>query len=457
MSTFTTNAKPPNRIVEAIKNDANFRLFYYSSKFFLYEDNYYKEINIENRLYEYIASPETISTNLIKEVKGLLQMNPAFLLDESKYEIEPERYINFQNGILDLEQREIIPHTPDIIFFSKIPYDYEPRTPAHEMTEKLIQNFIQSDNPEEEQRKRRMLFEYLGVIISNIRGQKNFLYLLGEKDTGKSTFCGLIMRLLGKGNYSALPINDLKEDGFYLHQTIGKKANILTETDDAPLKSITTLKKLTGGKDEEISCHVKYAPNLQQITPRIMLIFAGNSIPPLWNSGDKKAFLDRMIVVKFESPVADKDKVPNILDKISMKYIVREAVDRLYGFIDNNMVFTQPAQSKAIRNDLLGAEDVVYAFVQDCDLSDKRYKIHTATLYRIFQTWASQNAYNVDKITSNLFTRRLKEIIGADKNKKVSINGSPSLIGFTGIKPPSAESLGVWGAVYDGQVNLPQS
>lgn len=452
MSTFTTNEKPANRIVEAIQNDTNFRLFYYSGKFYLYEDNYYKEVNIENKLYTYIASPQTISTSLIKEVKGLLEMNPAFLLDENKYTIEPERYINFRNGILDLEARKLIPHTPDIIFFSKIPYDYEPRTPAHEMTEKLIHNFIQSNDPEEEQKKRRMLFEYLGVILSNIRGLKNFLFIVGKKDTGKSTYCGLIMRLLGKGNYSTLPITDLKEDSFYLHQTIGKKANILTETDDSPIKDITTLKKLTGGKDEEIQCKVKYAPSAQQIRPRIMLIFAGNSIPPLWNNGDKKAFLDRMITIEFESPVLDKHKIPNILDKISMEYIIREAVERLYDFIDNNMVFTQPAQSTMIRNDLLKAEDIIYNFVEDCDTSDKNYKIHTATLYKIFQTWAAQNAYSVEKITSNLFTRRLKEIIGADKNKKFSINGSPSLIGFTGIKPPSAELLGCWGSKYDGRV-----
>ena len=119
-----------------------------------------------------------------------------------------------------------------------------------------------------------------------------------------------------------------------------------------------------------------------------MLIFAGNTIPPLWNNGDKTAFVQRMIPIKFESPVSETAKIPNILDNISMKYIIREAVERLYVFIENNYVFTQPAQSTAMRKELLETEDIIYAFVQDCDMSDPDYKIHTATLYKIFQTWA---------------------------------------------------------------------
>jgi phage/plasmid-associated DNA primase len=180
-----------------------------------------------------------------------------------------------------------------------------------------------------------------------------------------------------------------------------------------------------------------------------MLIFAGNSIPPIWNGGDKKAFVERMIPVQFESPVADKDKIPNILDKINMEYIIKEAVARLYAFLENNKVFTQPRQSRTMRHDILSDADILHAFVEDCDTSDKGYKIHTKNFYEVFKVWAEANGHSSKEISQNLFTRRLKEMgqgmgfVG----KKVAINGTCSLAGFVGIKPPSLESLGYWGTV----------
>jgi P4 family phage/plasmid primase-like protien len=449
MITKTQNI--PNIVMETIQNNANIKLFHYSGKFFLYEDNYYKDIDesIKHKIFRLI-NPQEITSNMVNEVIALLRINPAFLLDETQYDIEPARYINFNNGILDLYKRELIPHTPDIIFFSKIPYNYNPNAEIDDITEKLINNFVKSDNADESDRKRKMIFEYTGVIISNIRGLKNFIFILGLKDTGKSTYCGLIMRLIGNGNYSSLPLDDLTEKSFYLNEIVGKKANIITETDDTPLKDITTLKKLTGGLDEKISCHIKYVQNPQQITPRAMLIFAGNTIPPLWNNGDKKAFIERMIPIKFESPVEESDKIKDILDKINMEYIIKESIERLYAFVDNNYVFTQPAQSATMRNEILKAEDIIRVFVDDCDLSDKEHKIYTASLYKIFEAWADRNGYSTKEISSNIFTRRLKNIIGDDKHKKVSINGGNSLWGFTGIIPPTAESIGCWGTMYDG-------
>jgi len=183
-----------------------------------------------------------------------------------------------------------------------------------------------------------------------------------------------------------------------------------------------------------------------------MLIFAGNSIPPLWNSGDKKAFVERMIPIKFESPVLEADKITDILDKISMEYIIKESVERLYGFLENNKVFTQPAQSKAIRKDILETEDIVYAFVQDCDTSDTTHKIHTRTLFEIFQLWAERNGYAAEKLSSNIFTRKLKEL--GFENKKVSVEKSVPLVGFIGIKPPSIESLGYWGTIRRNDISL---
>ena len=233
---LTTGMRIPNGVVEALKNDKNIKLFHYSGKFFLYENNYYKEkVEIEKWLNSYINDKKSISTSMIDEIVKLLRYDSDFELDEARYQIEPERYINFQNGILDLYKKELIPHIPDIIFFYKIPYNYNPEATSDIITEKLIENFIKTKTPEESEKKRIMLFEYLGVVISNIRGLKNFLFIQGLKDTGKSTYCGLIMRLLGIQNYVSLPLVELSENSFHLHEIIGKKANILTETDDTPI------------------------------------------------------------------------------------------------------------------------------------------------------------------------------------------------------------------------------
>lgn len=111
-----------------------------------------------------------------------------------------EGLINFKNGLLHVTERDVnlIPHTPTVYSTIQIPCDWtgipEP-TPVFDAYMKKLTN----GDPAIE----RLLLEFIGVCISNIKGWrlKKSLFLVGDGDTGKSQLKSLVERLLGKGNF----------------------------------------------------------------------------------------------------------------------------------------------------------------------------------------------------------------------------------------------------------------
>lgn len=412
------------------------KIVYYAGAFYLYKDGYYQKQ--ENKKFKSLIKSELPigyrDYNNVIKIFDTLSIDEQVILDTNDLRIEPIELICFKNCIYNLLTNITRPHTSNIIFFTQIPHSYNPIAKTNNMTEHLFNNFIKGYSEEDKTKMLELIYQVIGVALSNDRTMKNFFFIQGIKDTGKSTLLGLIKRILGEGMYSSIPIKDLRESGTSLSTIIGKKANILTETTAGASNDdvITTLKKLTGGCEETISCKIKFKSDVEVIS-RALLIFAGNSVPSLWSEGDLNAFIDRMILVDFKGQIKDEEKIANILEQVNYEYIIAEAIRAYNKFITSNRIFTVPSIVIEHRNRLKN-DNPVASFINECSRVND-YKIHAKTLFLMFQEYCAKNACsnNISQIT---FTKKI-EGLGFTKDKVKETEGDKrAYVDFTGLKPP---------------------
>jgi P4 family phage/plasmid primase-like protien len=420
---------------------------FYQGSFKMYSDGYYKTFDMPS--FVYMEIPEHLRSNKIAEQVTLdLQLDTDLLINDK--DVAGGQYICFKNGVYDLKTRELTKHSSDRIFVSQIPHNYNPNAAPDEITESFLQNCCGSDV-----QQRKLLLEMIGVTLSDVRSFKYWFFIQGAKDTGKSTFCGLLQKLLtdvdGTKHYSALPLNALDEDEFGLAEVLGKKANIVTDTANDPIKNLTTIKKLTGGAYEELNCKVKYGIKTAKGVSKAILIFAGNDIPMLWTKGDKTAFLERMILLRFGIVVAKQNQIAGLVDKLDYEYLIRIGVETLHEFIDNNYVFTEPESVVENRQDVLFESDNIYKFFRDACSLTKGECFHIAEAYQIFMYWCFENGYsekiNQNQITVNTFRSSIIEYgAGYKRSERIGKAVKPAFMDFT-------IDIGVYNAYYDQMFN----
>lgn len=435
-----TQAQSKKNLIESMteKLKKKYKIIYYLEAFYLYKDGYYQRQE-EKKFLSLLKSElpkghKDYST--AKSIYDSLSIEEGIILDKDDTRIEPKELINFKNHLYNPITGDTLPHTSDLIFFTQTPHNYNPKAEINDITKHLFNNFIKGYSKDDQEKIIELIFQLIGVALSNDRTFKNFFFIQGLPNTGKSTLLGLIMKILGTGMYSAIPINDLNEQKTSLFRIMDKKANILTETTSKKLNDevITTMKKLTGGSSEVISCKIKYQNDIE-VKSRALLIFAGNNVPELWSEGDLTAFIDRMILIDFRGQLKDEDKIDNILEMVNYEYIIAESMRAFERFIKNNKVFTIPSvvieNRKKMKND-----NPISAFVSECSVVPD-YKIHSNSLFEMFQQYCCDNGYPYPEDKYKITFNKKIEEIGYEKKKVRETEGkNVSYIGFIGLKPP---------------------
>lgn len=162
-----------------------------------------------------------VATNAMRgEFLGLIKSTNV--VSETFFENSTEGYINFNNGILKLDGRILLPHSKDYGFQYCLPYDYNPHATAPNF-EKMLESVTLKDV-----QLQKILLEYMAYAISNIPpswGEK-CLILDGNGANGKSTFLDIIRHLVGEKSYSSIPLTELMGKATSRQATVGKLFNI---------------------------------------------------------------------------------------------------------------------------------------------------------------------------------------------------------------------------------------
>jgi len=213
-------------------------------------------------------------------------------------------FVNFENGVLNIKERTLSPHSSELGFRYVLPYKYDPTAKADRF-DKFLDEITGGDN-----QLRAVLEEFGGYALS---GDSYWLHkcllLVGEGRNGKSKYIEALQLLAGRDNYSNLDIDDLNNENS--RQLLeGKAFNICEEISHRSMKETKHLKAITSGADQKVKL-MWHQPYFIQITAK--QIFACNTLPPSTDSSF--GFLARMVIVPFKQKFVGENADYFILDK----------------------------------------------------------------------------------------------------------------------------------------------
>jgi P4 family phage/plasmid primase-like protien len=221
------------------------------------------------------------SSHRAEEVVEYLRVDTPTL-----WESPPVHVLNLQNGLLDVETRELLGHAPEHLSAVQLLVEYYARAtcPAWE-------RFVADVFPPD---ARDLAWEIIAWLMTADTSIQKAILLEGEGGNGKSTFLRAVIAFLGRHNVASLSLQKLEADRFAAARLVGRLANICPDLPSEHLAGTSMFKALTGG--DIITAEYKYRDSFE-FTPFARLVFSANHLPR--SSDGSPAFFDRWVVIPF--------------------------------------------------------------------------------------------------------------------------------------------------------------
>ena len=321
-----------------------------------------------------IKEPKYQKQSQINEIYNLL-MDDLRLVVSDKVCNTHKNFINFRNGMFDIETQRLYPHDPRFMSTIQIPNDYIVNDISAEDIQ-LVDFFRKCRLPADDI---SMILDYIAYCLTTSNNMKCFMCLVGGSNTGKSTLINMLNALVGKANVSALSIQDMAVR-FYPAQLKDKLINACADNSSLALNDIGNLKKITGNDEimyEDKGCKPYF------FTPFAKLIFSFNTLP-LQLEEKSDAFYTRIRILEMNNKVAlTQTYVDDLCSPESISAIIPVLCRRLKG-----MKEVKPSNNSKVLSEKLRSEsDSIHSFLvsqitktddcQDFIAKDELYEMYS--------------------------------------------------------------------------------
>lgn len=296
----------------------------------------------------------------------------------------PKNLINMKNGYFNIDTGEFKEHSPDVVFFEKIPIEYDPGAECRKIPEFLKQVLIpEGKEPDQEGlEKVKTIFELFGYCLYREYIIHKAFCFVGEGSNGKSTVINLLKNFLGPENVSSRTLQDLEFDRFAKANLFGKLANLHTELPAQALKSTVVFKALTGG--DTITREKKFQ-GAQTFVNYSKQVFATNQFPR--TEDDTEAFWRRWTVFSFPNKFQGEKDNKKILKELTspeeLSGLFNIAFRALKELLERGD-FAYTKGTDETREEIIRMSNPAQAFVMDMMEQESSGLIPKDTLYRAF-------------------------------------------------------------------------
>lgn len=346
-------------------------MFVLGGECYLYRDGVYVEASsyVRNTIKDMIVFDTLINQNRIMECFRMLIDDVR--LQRSPAELNKDKnLINFQNGVWDIQQKQLIPHDSKHLQTLQIPHKVEDYVPFKETH---LYRFLKLTKMPQEDIK--MLLRYLAYCLTLDYGLKTFMILYGQSNTGKSVLIRFLETLIGHQNVSSLSMHELNMR-FYPAQLYNRLLNSCADNSSLPLSSIENLKKITGG--DQIM-HEKKGKEPFFFVPFCKLIFSFNQLP-LQLEEKSNAFYKRMRILFMNTELfLDNDYVNDLCSEESVTEIIPYLL-HLLPISEIPRTANSDKYVEALRQD----SDSIHAFLEQKCKKGNKYSIEKSALYESY-------------------------------------------------------------------------
>ena len=372
--------------------------------------------------------------NEYQTIIGLNQMKKIILdiVDSGKVSKEfnnkdNTNLMNVQNGVIDLEKKELLEHNPEYYFDYVNDFNYikDAKISDAKVFCKYIKTSVGcsvNNSPELKQ-----ILEMLGYVISNIRCAEKAFFILGESNTGKSILLKLLEKVFHERDISCVGLHELGST--FRFASLGySRINLLHELKPVAIKCVDEFKKVVSSED--IICEEK-GKNPKRIKPKTVFVTATNAMPNFLGMELNSSIINRMQLIRFSGSISKDEINRNLLLELEAEkdIIFSVAVDELIELKTNNYNFTVPEHIISYMKAYSESLNSIDLFIRDCCAIESNRKIFSKDLYDCYLKFVNDNALNKHSIHDfGLQVRSIKGVI----NKKIRIN-EKSLQGYEGI------------------------
>jgi len=336
-----------------IINEFNIFTFEDTNQIYIYNDGVYEdgEKKIKSFIQSVLNKISTIHSNneTCEHIRRQTYKKREFVEEE-------KNKICLLNGVLDLENLNIIPHNPEFIFFNKINAEYQPGEDCPQIKKFLSEIVNQEDV--------LILQEIAGYCLYKEYFIHKALMLVGSGANGKSTYINLLKEFLGQKNCVSIPLHHLEEDKFALANLHGKLANLFADLPSRALRNTSIFKMLVG--QDLIPAEKKFKDKFF-FTNYAKQLFSANQVPK--SPEDSDAFFRRWMIINFPNQFvnskADKGLIKKLTTKKELSGFLNFALEGLKRLLENQD-FSNTESVLEIRDRYIRLSDSIGAFIMDC-------------------------------------------------------------------------------------------
>jgi putative DNA primase/helicase len=242
-----------------------------------------------------------IKTHDLNEVVGHIKR--WTYVDRSKFDSNID-VLGLRNGLLNIQSKELQPHTPEYLSIVQIPTEYKPGAGCP----KILEFFKDVLRPDEVD----IMFRVIGYCLHKNCEYEKAAMLYGTGANGKGVVIRIIERFLGEDNCSHRSLQHLDTNRFAVADVCGKLVNTFADLKSVKLSETGNFKMLVSG--DSISGEHKFE-NSFKFRNFAKLIFSANEIP---ESDDKSdAFYRRWLIFHFDKKFVGGKEDTKLLEKLT--------------------------------------------------------------------------------------------------------------------------------------------
>lgn len=380
---------------------------------------------------------KTVLSNVLLNILPFIHIREQQTLNSwLDWRPETRNIISMANGMIAINPGagtvDQLEHTPNWFTTTRLPYNYVPEATCP-LWEAFLSDMLGAEYA-------ALLQQWCGYLLRPDQSLQKFLLAVGDGANGKGVVFQVIERMIGPENCSHVPLVQFGKD-FALGATIGKVANITSESSGmVELEAENQLKAFTGA-DLELEFNRKYKSSIR-CKPTTKVMISTNALPRFHDKTN--GTWRRIVLIPFKVTIPTERQIPGLADQIAateLPGILNWAIRGLQSL--NKMGrFMEPSDYASLIEDYKRDCDPARAFLlENYAWSPNAHGIASLELYSEYKGYCERNGYrhinekSFGKEVAKLFPDMVRRKLGGRDNRVWT---------YSGLYPVSKEDEASW-------------
>lgn len=339
------------------------------------------------------------------------------------------------NGIYNKKQKTLMDFNPEVVSLSKIETKYNRMATLEVIhndkdgTDWDVENWLKDlagqNHNDFDPDTYKLFWQIIAASIQpGVVNNKAIFFYSDKGNNGKGTYGQLLKNIVGRSNYSSLPINAFKHE-YHKERLIGKSLNIADENPvDQYVDDVMDFKASITGDDILINRKHEKPISMQIKQVNIQML---NGLP---KTKDKsQSFYRRILLVPFVVSFTNNGERPYIKTDYINRDSVKEYVLKTALEMEPFTEYTVPARSTQAMNKYIEYNDSVVEFWNYAQSRFQWDLLPFKFLYETYIGWYTYVTSNAQHVNYSTFRQHLINLLENNENYVIREKGTAFNVG----------------------------